>query len=123
MLPSHPFDPAAPAISADIPVMIGSNATEATLFHVGDVQVFALDEAGLKQRVEPLLGPQSSAILAAYRKAHPKASPSDLFILIETDVRYGVPTKAAGRAQGGAQARTLLRLSLRLADAGNGRAA
>lgn len=101
VLPSHPFDPAAPAISADVPLMIGSNKTEATLFNAGDEKAFALDEAGLRQRVEPMLGPASAAVLAAYRKAHPRASPSDRFFFIETDLRYGVPSKvlAARKAE------------------------
>jgi len=29
----HPFDPKAPAISSDIPLLIGYNRTEETLFH------------------------------------------------------------------------------------------
>ena len=35
-LPSGPFDPAAPAISADVPVLIGTNKDKATLFMFAD---------------------------------------------------------------------------------------
>ncbi len=93
VLPAHPFDPVAPAISADIPLMIGSNATEATLFHAGDPTAFNLDEAGMKQRVQRLVRDEADDVIAVYRAANPGATPSDLFFLIETDQRYGVPTK------------------------------
>lgn len=93
VLPAHPFDPVAPAISADIPLMIGSNRTEATLFNVSDPTAFKLDEAGMKQRVQRLLREDSDAVIVAYRQAHPTATASDIFFLIQTDQRYGVPTK------------------------------
>lgn len=93
VLPAHPFDPVAPAMSADVPLLIGSNRTEATLFHAGDPSAFKLDEAGMQQRVQRILPEDADAVIAAYAKAHPDASPSDLFFLIETDQRYGVPTK------------------------------
>lgn len=101
VLPAHPFDPAAPAMSADIPLLIGSNRTEATLFYLGDPGAFNLDESGLKQRVQRSLREAADEVIAAYRQANPGASPSDLFFLIDTDVRYGVPTKvlAARKAQ------------------------
>jgi hypothetical protein len=35
-VPGHPFDPKAPAVSADIPLLIGYNRTEETLFHRGN---------------------------------------------------------------------------------------
>jgi para-nitrobenzyl esterase len=93
VLPQHPFDPVAPMISADIPLMIGSNRTEATLFNLGDPKMFTLDEAGLQDRVARLLKEDAPAVIDAYRKAHPSASPSDIYFYIETDGRYGVPTK------------------------------
>jgi para-nitrobenzyl esterase len=93
VLPQHPFDPVAPAISADIPLMIGSNRTEATLFNLGDPKMFTLDEAGLQDRVARLLKDDAAVVIDAYRKAHPGASPSDIYFYIETDGRYGVPTK------------------------------
>ena len=93
VLPAHPFDPVAPAMSADIPLMIGSNRTEATLFHAGDQAAFNLDEAGMKQRVQRILRDDADTVIAAYKQANPGASPSDIFFFIETDHRYGVPTK------------------------------
>lgn len=93
VLPAHPFDPVAPAMSADIPLLIGSNKTEATLFNMGNDKMWSLDEAGMKERAKRLLGDKTDPVVAAYQQAHPKASPSDIYFLIETDQRYGVPTK------------------------------
>jgi para-nitrobenzyl esterase len=93
ILPQHPFSPMAPAISADIPLLIGSNRTEATLFNLGDRALPTLDEAGLQQRIAKLFKDGSAALIDTYRKQYPNATPGDLFIYIETDGRYGVPTK------------------------------
>ena len=76
VLPQHPFDPVAPQISADIPLMIGSNRTEATLFNLRDQKAFNLDEAGLQERVTRLLSGDAALVIDAYRKAHPAASPA-----------------------------------------------
>ena len=49
ILPHQPFDPVAPAISANIPLIIGTNRDEATLFLVlADTGFSTLDEAGLQ---------------------------------------------------------------------------
>jgi para-nitrobenzyl esterase len=63
------------------------------LFNLGDPKMFTLDEAGLQDRVARLLKDDAPAVIDAYRKAHPGASPSDIYFYIETDGRYGVPTK------------------------------
>jgi para-nitrobenzyl esterase len=106
ILPQHPFDPVATPLSADIPLLVGCTREEATLFYLRDESVFSLDEAGLRSRVlEMLEEPAASRILDAYRKAHPGASPSDLFLLIASDrlarrdsVRLAERKVAQGRA-------------------------
>ena len=91
VLPQHPFHPQASALMADVPLIIGTNRTEMTLQLAGDVAAFRLDEAGLKTRVKSLLGDQAETVLAAYRKAEPVATPSELFFLIVSDQRYCAP--------------------------------
>jgi para-nitrobenzyl esterase len=44
-IPSHPWDPAAPALSASIPLMIGYARTEETLYDRPTPETLALDEA------------------------------------------------------------------------------
>jgi para-nitrobenzyl esterase len=84
-LPSHPWDPAAPALSAGIPLMIGFARTEETLYDRPTPATLALDEAGLTQRAATRLGGDPARVIEAFRKAHPDATPWDLYILIATD--------------------------------------
>ena len=49
-IPGHPWDPAGPALSADIPLLIGYARTEETLYDRPTPETLALDEAGLKLR-------------------------------------------------------------------------
>lgn len=91
VIPGHPFSPGAPAISADVPVMVGFNRTEATLFLAGDKGAFDLDEAGLQKRVGRLLGERAEETIGEMRRLYPGASPSDLYIAIHTGfLRYPV---------------------------------
>src|SRR5579885_2670928 len=73
VLPQHPFEPAAPAISANIPLMIGTNKDEATAFFLADAEVSSLDEAGLRKRVQPYAKERTDALIATYRHACPEA--------------------------------------------------
>jgi para-nitrobenzyl esterase len=80
----HPFDPVAPGASADVPLIIGHNRTEMTLFAGADPTVFSLDEAGLQQRIKSLLGDSAGRVLRAFRSSYPQESPSGLYFLIAT---------------------------------------
>jgi len=86
----HPYHPTASAVSADVPVMIGSTRTELTL--QSDEAAFTLDEPGLRKRVTDLLGASTGPVLDVYRRANPGATPSDLYFLIASDYRYSAPT-------------------------------
>ena len=92
ILPQHPFHPAASAVSADVPVMIGCTRTEMTLFSTNDAGAFSLDENGLSSRVKELTGDQSQSLIGLYRKLNPGATASDIYFLIASDYRYGAPT-------------------------------
>jgi para-nitrobenzyl esterase len=86
VLPAHPFDPVAPALSADKPLMVGSNRDEVVFFYMRspDKSVFTLDEAGLQRRVSERFGANAQKVLAAYRKGRPDASPSEIAVAIES---------------------------------------
>jgi para-nitrobenzyl esterase len=92
ILPQQPFDPRASAVSADVPVMIGCTRTEMTLFSLNDPDAFSLDDAGMQGRVKKLLGGEAREVVDLYRRLNPNASPSDIYFLIASDVRYGAPT-------------------------------
>jgi para-nitrobenzyl esterase len=101
VLPRHPFDPTAPEISADVPMLIGSNETETTFFlGRGDEKLFSLDEAGLRAALEPIFHNATENLISTYRKARPSASPSDLFFVITSDqrIRLGAVTQAERKA-------------------------
>jgi para-nitrobenzyl esterase len=108
ILPAHPFEPVASAISMDIPVMVGFNRTEATLFLANDKEVYELDEDGLMQRTQRIFKDKAADVVAEMRRIYPEASPSDLYILIHTGfLRYPIDSiKLAERkaAAGGAPA-------------------
>jgi len=83
-LPQNPFDPVAPDVSADVPLLIGWNRTELTLFAAGDPSLFSLDEAGLEQRIQKLLGDHAGAAIRAFRNDYPQENPTGLYFLISS---------------------------------------
>ncbi len=87
----HPFDPAAPSVSSDIPFMVGNAATEATLYMAADPKNFSLDIGEVRRRVGRFLqtdAAMTDRIINAYRAAAPDSSPSDLLAAIATDYSY-----------------------------------
>jgi para-nitrobenzyl esterase len=86
----HPYYPTASAVSADVPVMIGTTRTEMTLS--SDEAAFSLDENGMRKRVTDLVGEHTGHIVDVYRRANPGATPSDIYFLIASDYRYGAPS-------------------------------
>ncbi len=82
-LPTHPFYPVASPVHAEVPILIGSNHHEITLFAAESD--FSLDEAGLRKRLAFLLHDKAGSVLDSYRRIYPEYSPSDLYIRIATD--------------------------------------
>jgi para-nitrobenzyl esterase len=89
-IPTNPWDPAGPAMSAKIPLLIGWARTEETLYDRPTPETLALDDAGLNARAAKRLGMDPAQVIETYRKAHPEASPWDLYILIATDHPRGI---------------------------------
>lgn len=91
----HPFDPAASDISADIPLLIGNTAQEATFFLAGDPKNFSLSAEQVHNRVKRFIGLDDSGtgrLIAAYRETHAEVSPSEALIAIAGDYNYVLPT-------------------------------
>jgi len=101
-LSAGPWTPDAPAISAQVPLLVGTVATEMTLLTgARDPSTFALDEAGLRQRLAAWYAPSNiDPVIATFRAARPDATPSDLFFAIDTDrtMRQGAWQQAERRA-------------------------
>jgi len=82
-LPRDPFYPDAPAISAEVPVMIGTNKDEATLFLLADPKFGEMTEADLAKRAERAVGDKAPAVIAALKRAFPDYSPSHLVAALQ----------------------------------------
>ena len=87
VLPTHPFDPVASPMSAEIPILAGCTTHEQAFMALGrDDGAFGLDEAGLRKRIEALAGEANATrVIDTYRKAHPGKSPSEIYFLAGTD--------------------------------------
>jgi para-nitrobenzyl esterase len=81
-LPSDPFDPTAPEISADIPLIIGTVNTEGTFFTPPESPLYSLDEAGMRTRLTQRFGDSTDKLIDLYRKEMPNASPSQIYFMI-----------------------------------------
>jgi para-nitrobenzyl esterase len=91
-LPHHPFDPTAPDLSDDVPVMVGGTRDENALFLAPDDAVWnrTLSEDELKTRVAKVAAGSTDAVLALYRQMHPGMNPAELLIEITTDSNFWV---------------------------------
>ena len=104
-IPANPFDPGAPAISAEVPFMTGSNLTESTFFT--DTPLDPLDEQALHDHVKRYTRVDDGAadgLIALYRNQHPARDNTFLYHLISSEywMRTGVLQQAERKA---AQAR------------------
>jgi para-nitrobenzyl esterase len=107
IIPSHPWDPTAPALSAAIPLLIGYARTEETLYDRPTPEKLALDDAGLRRQLSARMGMDADPVIDAYRRAHPDSTPWDLKILIATDHPRGTYARELAKRkadQGGAPA-------------------
>ncbi len=97
--PTHPFDPAAPVMSAQIPMIVGSNRTEASVFIGGDPKIVNLTDAELSTRVAALVpAGEAGDTIAMYRRIYPKARNDEILYMTSTDRGYFLDsTILAGR--------------------------
>jgi len=104
-LPRQPFDPDAPAQSANIPMLIGTNGTETTaLLGIADASLFSLNEADMRAKLRSYLhvsdDAQIDSLVAVYKKRRPDATPSDIYFAVTTDrmMRMNAVTQAERKA-------------------------
>jgi para-nitrobenzyl esterase len=91
-LPAGPFEPVAPAVSSEVPLIIGTNKDEMTLFFAFAPWAENLDEAGLRERVGMVMGERADSVLAGYRRARPHDSPCELLLAMATDAGIRMPS-------------------------------
>jgi para-nitrobenzyl esterase len=104
-IPGNPFDPAAPAISANVPMII-SNVLDERAYRLAN---YDLDEAGLRAFIAKRVGEaRAETVLKMYRDADPTATPFVLQARFDTDESFRKPSiietelKSAQAAAGGA---------------------
>jgi para-nitrobenzyl esterase len=92
VLPVHPFDPTAPAISREKPLIVGWNEDEYTFFawERGDTSAFDLDFSDLEAKLEPHYGSHTKQIIETYRRTMPNASAPDIFVAISSITMMGL---------------------------------
>lgn len=91
-LPNHPFDPTAPDISKNKPLLVGWNEDEYTFFawERKDTEFTKLDFDGLHKKLEPQYGKDTEKLIKTYQKAQPNASAPDIFIAISSITMMGL---------------------------------
>jgi para-nitrobenzyl esterase len=74
-LPRGPFTPDAPSMSAHVPLLIGSNKDEATLFLTGRKDFLTQTDASFADAVRKAYPAEAERVAAAIRSAYPDYSP------------------------------------------------
>ena len=81
VIPRHPFDPDAPAVSAAVPIILGTCLDDSAL----NITNFALTEGEMKEQARTTLGASADKIVNAYRAVDPHSRPCLLLARITTD--------------------------------------
>ena len=103
VLPRHAFDPVAPAVSANVPMLIGNTYAELN-GGVNNPEAFALTTDQLRERLQPIVGARTSDAIAAYQKLFPNAKPFEILAIVQGTRAYRINAvkqaelKAAQRA-------------------------
>jgi para-nitrobenzyl esterase len=99
-LSENPFNPSAPSVSSHVPMILGSNLTEACFSPATPRD--PIDEEELHARVQhafgamPLSDAQTDQLMALYRRGHPGVSNVRLFQILSSD---GLAVEVASVAQ------------------------
>jgi para-nitrobenzyl esterase len=105
LFPGGPFAPHAPLASAHVPLMIGSNKDEMTLFLGHMPWITDATFENLPEALTPYLGKRAAEIVGIYRKTQPRLRPGELAIAIVSDQGIRAPSLLMAErklAQGGA---------------------
>jgi para-nitrobenzyl esterase len=81
-IPKNPFDPEAPVISADVPMIVGYTREDSG---IRDLSGPELTEEGLLQWIQETYKEKASLILTTYKKVYPDATPVQVQSRIKTD--------------------------------------
>ena len=106
--PRHPFWPDAPQVSKDVPMMIGSNRTEQSVFLGGNADIVKLSDADLGKRLDGWIpAKDKTAVIAMYKRIYPGVRNDEILYMAGTDRGYffdSTVQAALKSQQGGAPA-------------------
>jgi para-nitrobenzyl esterase len=85
-MPQWPFDPAAPAMSANVPVLIGSNRHEMSLAFTQDRRFDEVDDEELLMQARERVGAaRAPGLVQLYREQYANADRRELMLLLTAD--------------------------------------
>ena len=99
-VPAHPFDPTAPAISASVPMIIGTVLNESSP-SMANPDLEAMTEDDMRKRAEQRYHDKAGMVVDAYRKAYPSVKPVELLSRLMS-VRTNAVTQCERKAAQGA---------------------
>ena len=100
LLPRHPMDEIRDGLSKDVRVLVGTTRDEWKLFGFMDPQVRQLDEEKIALRLQKSLPHADGAKIAAgYRAQRPAADWASIWLAIETDRIFRIPSIRMAEAQ------------------------
>ena len=95
-LPRGPFTPEASALAADIPLIIGTNKDEGTMFAMGGPPPASVTEADLDKRVREAGVGDPDKVVSALRATYPTYSPGDLGVALMGNQMFWADTVRLG---------------------------
>jgi para-nitrobenzyl esterase len=97
VLPAQPFDPKTSALSAEVPMIIGTTLNE-FMTALNHPEYEAMNAGELEQRVKAMFGDNAQGIIQAFQKRTPNAKPFDVWSRIAASpVRQSAIKQAAAK--------------------------
>jgi para-nitrobenzyl esterase len=92
IVPQHPFDQEAPAVSADIPLLIGDMKDEMASFLARDDKVWhrTLTEQEMHDRISSVAGNHTELVVETYRRLYPGATAAERLVSTLTDCNFRI---------------------------------
>ncbi|MDB5442289.1 MAG: Carboxylesterase, type [Phenylobacterium sp.] len=84
VIPRHPFEPDASALNADVPLLIGTNKDENTLFLFSHPKFGSFTEEDIAKQAKAAVGDRAEALVAALRRAYPDYSDTHIYAAVGT---------------------------------------
>lgn len=95
VIPASPFNPAAPALSVDVPMIIGTTLNEMT-HGLNHPEYEAMTEAEVLAKAEGMFPGKGQRVVAAFRETTPQLKPFDLWSRIATSTARRNAIRQAG---------------------------